>query len=77
VSLLCPQVAPIKISLDDIDDLIHGLSLEEIEELGTVDPDVRNPRTLKLYVTLLINVRCAIFSITITPRSALSLKKKL
>ena len=35
------QVAPVAISLDDLDELISSLSPEEMEELGKVDPDVR------------------------------------
>ena len=34
------QVAPIPINLDDLDALIADLSPEEVEELGSVDPDV-------------------------------------
>ena len=35
------QVTPVKVSLDDLDDLINALSPEELKELSLVDPDVR------------------------------------
>ena len=34
------QVAPVKVTLDDLDDLIAALSPEELGELSRVDPDV-------------------------------------
>ena len=37
---VCLQVAPVKVTLDDLDDLIAALSPEELGELSRVDPDV-------------------------------------
>ena len=34
------QVAPAKVTLDDLDDLINALSPDELKELSLVDPDV-------------------------------------
>jgi len=33
------QVAPVHVTLDDLEDLIGALSLEELEELAECDPD--------------------------------------
>ena len=42
------QVAPIKVTLDDLDDLISALSPEELKELSSVDPDV----SIAYYISL-------------------------
>ena len=39
-TVLSFQVAPAKVTLDDLDDLINALSPDELKELSLVDPDV-------------------------------------
>ena len=48
------QLAPVKVTLDDIDDLIGALSPEELKELSSVDPDVSSCSNLDIHFSLFL-----------------------
>ena len=47
-TVLSFQVAPAKVTLDDLDDLINALSPDELKELSLVDPDVSQLDVMKI-----------------------------